>query len=110
MNFCSECNNMLYPKADKANRTLLLACRICDHKEEATNNCVYRNEIKHSVLERTHVSQDIASDPTLPRTKAAKCPSCGGREAAFFQSMTATTGMTLFYVCCTCGERWTHKI
>ncbi|KYQ93563.1 RNA polymerase II core subunit [Tieghemostelium lacteum] len=109
MNFCSECNNMLYPKSDKDSQTLILACRICDHKEDAPSNCVYVNEIKHSVIERTHVSQDIASDPTLPRTKAAKCPSCGGREAAFFRSMTATTGMTLFYVCCSCGEKWTHK-
>eukprot|EP01132_Coremiostelium_polycephalum_P009957 gene9957-12209_t len=100
---------MLYPKADRANRVLLLACRICDHKEEATQNCVYKNQIKHTISERTHISQDIASDPTLPHTKAAKCPSCGGREAAFFQSLTSATGMTLFYVCVTCGEKWTQK-
>ena len=25
--FCQECNNMLYPKEDKANRVLLYACR-----------------------------------------------------------------------------------
>lgn len=29
--FCQECNNMLYPKEDKANRVLLYACRSLAH-------------------------------------------------------------------------------
>ncbi|KAJ2706439.1 hypothetical protein FB645_001584 [Coemansia sp. IMI 203386] len=41
------CSNILYPCEDKANRTLLFACRNCDHKEESTNNCVYRHEVTH---------------------------------------------------------------
>jgi DNA-directed RNA polymerase II subunit RPB9 len=36
---------MLYPKEDKQNRTLLFACRNCDHQEEASNSCVYRHDI-----------------------------------------------------------------
>ncbi|EFA78575.1 RNA polymerase II core subunit [Heterostelium album PN500] len=99
MNFCGECNNLLYPIADKVNRELLLSCKICDHQEKASNNCVYRNEIKHSIEERTQISHDIASDPTLPRTKGSKCPACGGREAIFFQSMGQKSDkMTLFFI------------
>ncbi|KAL0368179.1 UNVERIFIED_CONTAM: DNA-directed RNA polymerases II, IV and V subunitB [Sesamum calycinum] len=79
-------NNILYPKEDKEQKILLYACRNCDHQEVADNNCVYRNEIHHSVGERTQVLQDVAADPTLPRTKSVRCASCGHGEAVFFQS------------------------
>ncbi|KAE9453266.1 hypothetical protein C3L33_14835, partial [Rhododendron williamsianum] len=54
-------------------------------QEVADNNCVYRNEIHHSVAERTQVLQDVAADPTLPRTKSVRCAQCGHGEAVFFQ-------------------------
>jgi len=36
---------MLYPKADKENKSLQYACRNCEHEERAEDYCVYRNEI-----------------------------------------------------------------
>ncbi|TVU23579.1 hypothetical protein EJB05_25953, partial [Eragrostis curvula] len=35
MKFCRECNNILYPKEDRANKILLFACRNCDHQATA---------------------------------------------------------------------------
>lgn len=32
--FCVECNNMLYPKEDKANRMLNYVCRNCGYSTE----------------------------------------------------------------------------
>ncbi|KAJ8444930.1 hypothetical protein Cgig2_029124 [Carnegiea gigantea] len=86
MKFCRECNNILYPKEDRDHKILLYACRNCDHQEVADNNCVYRNEIHHSAGERTQVLQDVAADPTLPRTKSVRCANCNHGEAVFFQS------------------------
>ncbi|KAK2644414.1 hypothetical protein Ddye_019609 [Dipteronia dyeriana] len=109
MKFCRECNNILYPKEDKDQKILLYACRNCDHQEVAENNCVYRNEVFHSVGERTQVLQDVAADPTLPRTKAVRCTKCQHGEAVFFQATSrGEEGMTLFFVCCNpnCGHRW----
>lgn len=54
-------------------------------QEVAENNCVYRNEIHHPVGERTQILQDVAADPTLPRTKAVRCAKCKHGEAVFFQ-------------------------
>ncbi|CAK7326374.1 unnamed protein product [Dovyalis caffra] len=85
MKFCRECNNILYPREDRDQKILLYACRNCDHQEVADNNCVYRNEVHHSVAERTQVLQDVAADPTLPRTKAVTCTVCKHPEAVFFQ-------------------------
>ncbi|CAN0855482.1 DNA-directed RNA polymerases II, IV and V subunit 9A [Linum grandiflorum] len=101
MKFCRECNNILYPKEDREERVLLYACRNCDHQvsfhrfissshfhyshEVAETYCVYRNEVHHSAAERTQVLQDVAADPTLPRTKDVKCAMCNHPEAVFFQ-------------------------
>ncbi|GMN55207.1 hypothetical protein TIFTF001_024320 [Ficus carica] len=104
-----ESNNILYPKEDRDQKILLYACRNCDHQEVADNNCVYRNEIHHSVGERTQVLQDVAADPTLPRTKSVRCAQCNHGEAVFFQATArGEEGMTLFFVCCNpnCGHRW----
>ncbi|KAI6694746.1 DNA-directed RNA polymerases II, IV and V subunit 9A [Syzygium oleosum] len=109
MKFCCECNNILYPKEDREQKILLFACRNCEHQEVADNYCVYRNEIHHSVGERTQVLQDVAADPTLPRTKSVRCAQCNHGEAVFFQATArGEEGMTLFFVCCNpnCGYRW----
>ncbi|XP_008796106.1 DNA-directed RNA polymerases II, IV and V subunit 9A-like [Phoenix dactylifera] len=109
MKFCRECNNILYPKEDKQKKILLFACRNCDYEEVADSFCVYRNEVHHAVGERTQILQDVANDPTLPRTKDVRCVKCDHPEAVFFQaSSRGEEGMTLFFVCCNpaCGYRW----
>ncbi|CAL9097944.1 unnamed protein product [Musa textilis] len=98
-------NNILYPKEDREQKILLYACRNCDHQEVADNNCVYRNEIHHSVGERTQVLQDVAADPTLPRTKSVRCAVCGHPEAVFFQVWTPCLGWCskfIFLDCLAC--------
>ncbi len=42
---------------------------LCEGRRLQTT-IVYRNEVFHSADERTQVLQDVASDPTLPRTNA----------------------------------------
>lgn len=64
-----------------------------------------RNEITHSHKERTVILQDVRADPTLPRTKDVTCPKCAHNEAVFFSASTEE-GMTLFFNCCKCGNRW----
>lgn len=45
LHFCSECNNLLYPKADPLRRIMVYACRICAYDEIGENQCVYRNDL-----------------------------------------------------------------
>lgn len=108
--FCSECNNMLYPKEDKERKKLLYACRNCDWKTNADNNCVYVNKITHEVDELARIVSDVIHDPTLPRTKDHPCPNCGHKEAVFFQgqSRRAEDDMRLYYVCTesACVHKW----
>lgn len=110
--FCQECNNMLYPKEDRENRVLLYACRNCDYKQPASNNCVYVNKITHDVDELSRIVPEVIHDPTLPRTKEHPCPRCKHREAVFFQgqSRRAEDDMRLYYVCTNgkCTHKWTE--
>ncbi|KAF9437489.1 DNA-directed RNA polymerase II core subunit rpb9 [Entomortierella beljakovae] len=112
--YCSECNNLLYPREDRSNpdvrtRSLMFACRNCDYQEKADNQCVYRNEILHAPTEQTLLVQDLSTDPTLPRTRT-RCAKCGHEEAVFFQAQGSgpDVKMTLYYICCNkaCGHRW----
>ncbi|GAB6025142.1 DNA-directed RNA polymerase II subunit RPB9 [Chamberlinius hualienensis] len=111
INFCPECNNMLYPQEDKASRTLLYVCRNCQHKELAENCCVYINKVQKEVDELTQVHSDIAKDPTLPRSDHP-CPKCGHKQSVFFQaySRRSEEEMGLYYVCTnkTCGNKWSE--
>ncbi|KAI9734499.1 MAG: hypothetical protein M1834_002099 [Cirrosporium novae-zelandiae] len=86
--FCRECSNMLYPKEDRANDTLMFACRTCQFSEPATSACVFRNRLETSVGDTAGVTQDVGSDPTS-------------------QQRSAETGMKLYYVCCSCGNVFT---
>lgn len=96
---------MLYPKEDKINQRLLYSCRNCDYTEIADSPIIYRNELMSSIGETAGVTQDIGSDPTLPRSDK-ECPKCSERDCVFFQSQQrrAETTMILFYVCTHCGH------
>ena len=108
--FCQECNNMLYPKQDSQNKILLYACRHCDHQQEATHSCVYRNDVRHIGKDFGVDYRELCSDPTLPRVYDADCPNgdCLKREAVFFMSrnIQRDTPLTLEFVCCGCYSNW----
>ena len=110
--FCPECNNMLYPKEDKQNKQLLYACRNCDYKALAINNCIYINKITTDVNELANINTDVIEDPAMPRSYDHPCPMCHRREAVFFQSdsVKAEDEMKLYYVCTkdNCKHRWTE--
>eukprot|EP00216_Chloropicon_sp_CCMP2111_P006683 CAMPEP_0198235392 /NCGR_PEP_ID=MMETSP1446-20131203/1289_1 /TAXON_ID=1461542 ORGANISM="Unidentified sp, Strain CCMP2111" /NCGR_SAMPLE_ID=MMETSP1446 /ASSEMBLY_ACC=CAM_ASM_001112 /LENGTH=110 /DNA_ID=CAMNT_0043916533 /DNA_START=34 /DNA_END=366 /DNA_ORIENTATION=+ len=108
MNFCPQCNNILYPKERKTEKVLNHHCMNCAYEERAKDGMIYRHKVQHSAAERTAVVTDVISDPTLPRTKEVVCPKCSNQEAVFFQSTSRNDAeaMTLYYVCTNCGDRW----
>ncbi|KAL5514591.1 hypothetical protein ACEPAG_1907 [Sanghuangporus baumii] len=109
LHFCSECNNMLYPKADQQRRVMVYACRICDYDEIGENKCVYRNDLLTVTKEQMGVIADVASDPTLSHSTDQTCPNCGHHDSVYFQdqSKRRETRMILFYVCTNCSTPFT---
>ena len=110
MRFCPHDSSMLYPKEDKRNRKLTYACRLCQYYEETDNFLIYKNIIKKEVGNVLHtVPSAVSDDPTLARSKQARCSNCGHNEAVFFQSDTKDTrsdSLALIFVCCNCDFKW----
>ncbi|CAO1613660.1 unnamed protein product [Jaminaea pallidilutea] len=104
LNFCAECNNLLYPEVDRSNHVLLYSCRNCNYREEARENIVFRNDLKSVTKEQPGVIDSIRTDPTLPRRHDHICPECGHSESVYFQdqSKRIQNRMILFYVCTNC--------
>ncbi|KAJ7506987.1 hypothetical protein B0H11DRAFT_188074 [Mycena galericulata] len=126
LHFCSECNNLLYPKADQQRRIMVYACRICTYDELGENKCVYRNDLLTVTKEQVGVTTDLGTDPTLvtpsrfrpdfphslPFSQAHSnipCPKCGHEDAVLYQdqSKRKETRMILFYVCVKCNHSFT---
>ncbi|KAJ7064822.1 hypothetical protein C8F01DRAFT_1128324 [Mycena amicta] len=109
LSFCSECNNLLYPKADPQRRIMVYACRICPYEEDGGNRArVYRNDLLTVTKEQVGVTTDLGTDPTLAHSNIA-CPNCGNEDAVFYQdqSKRKETRMILFFVCVKCNHNFT---
>ncbi|KAF7318871.1 DNA-directed RNA polymerase subunit [Mycena chlorophos] len=109
LSFCSECNNLLYPKADPQRRLMVYACRICPYEETGVDRpCVYRNDLLTVTKEQVGVTTDLGTDPTLAHSNIP-CPNCGHEDAVFYQdqSKRKETRMILFFVCVKCNHSFT---
>ena len=103
---CSECGNMLYPKEDKAARSLKRVCRHCHRESDADANLVFVNEL-HPTAKSVDAGSDMVKDPTLPHAKGVECPNCQHDEAVFFQApMKGDAAMKLIFMCIKCAHRW----
>ena len=78
MNFCSNCNFMLYPVEDVKEKKLKFKCKHCfeetliEEKNEQQYT-VMNNEIKLSTVAKK-IDPAIVNDPTYSRTKLKSCP------------------------------------
>jgi len=106
MQFCRECNNLLYPKENRLEKRLYFACRNCPYKQEADTTCVYVNDIKQATTGSLNIHRDIILDPSLKRTHAVRCSVCGGDESCFFAR--SDEKMELVFICTNpdCAHWW----
>ncbi|KAM0674156.1 hypothetical protein GVAV_002229 [Gurleya vavrai] len=112
LHFCSECNNILYPKEDKDQQILFLSCRNCEHIEEAKSPVISQIKISQQAKGSTisSHSKDLATDKTLPRTDLKKCPKCGKSNAVYFQTKDRQEeALEIHFVCCECDTMWSSN-
>ncbi|KAI0258562.1 hypothetical protein BC834DRAFT_871643 [Gloeopeniophorella convolvens] len=112
LHFCSECNNLLYPKAEQQRRTMVYACRICPNVDETVDNgLVYRNDLLNVTREQPGVTTDLPQDTTLAHA-TLPCPQCGNEDSVKYQdqSKRKETRMILFYVCTRCNHSYEENL
>lgn len=117
MEFCDNCQNMLYMKAAE-DFTLIKYCRHCDFKREIPPNNGSAIRITRTMyseddlLYMQHQNRFLKYDPTLPRVHdpAIVCPNkeCSGLKEKPNVSYVKYHPVDLkyFYCCNYCGETW----
>ncbi|KAJ3185094.1 DNA-directed RNA polymerase II core subunit rpb9 [Geranomyces variabilis] len=104
--FCSECNNLLYPREERSMRRLMFGCRHCSHEEEAEHTQVYEHVVSAVAREMKVEGTDLLVDPTVPQ-KRKMCPNCNAmRDAIFYPSRSKAREVTmkLTYICTVCRQ------
>ena len=117
MNFCTNCQNMLYIQLKDDNKNeLLYYCRNCDHKEPISNDnlCVSKSNLKHATINYENtINRYTKLDPTLPRSSKIKCPNedciCNtdnqiSREVIYIRY--DDTNVKYIYLCSHCDTVW----
>lgn len=107
LKFCPETNDLLYPREDKERRVLEYYCKTCNYCVQAdpAEWCVYVSNTVVDEKDKINTLYDVTADPTLPRTRDVRCPRCNHNEAVFVSEPTEQ-GMTLYFHCINCREKW----
>lgn len=109
MNFCEDCDNMLYVDIDE-NDILTYKCKTCERKYDSSinkNNCVYEESFDNdSIKKETLINNYTFDDPTLPKAKGIKCPNdnCSSKKSNIVYINYDNKNMKYIYVCLDCRK------
>ena len=113
MNFCKECENMLYIKLKKCDEDkLIYYCRKCGYEEtnfSEDNICVLKTNLKKNTIKIDHlVNEYTKMDPTLPHINNVPCPNteCEATENDVIFMRYDHNNMKFLYICVHCDHIW----
>ena len=118
MNFCPECDNLLYYMTSGEVRSHY--CKNCGYKREITtlnpeNSLVYENYIKEQPLHYDFVVNEFTkNDPTLPKSSTIVCPNkeclCNKEPEKYKRDVRYIKhdpeSMKFIYICVLCDTKW----
>ena len=121
MEFCKDCNNLLYLKIVKKDNDVELhhQCANCKSNiitQSKDNKCIYTKPYDIDKLKYYIKRKDnLKYDPTIPHIDILPCPSrsCPSNTGAqkndvLFVCLDNIKLLNL-YVCMNCNEHWTNK-
>jgi DNA-directed RNA polymerase subunit M/transcription elongation factor TFIIS len=116
MNFCSNCDNMLFVKLSQENSNdLVNYCRNCGNEEPPSieNLCVFKNNLKKNDTKyQNYINEYTKLDPTLPRITTIKCPNqdCLSNKEEDKREVISVryddSKLKYVYLCATCDYVW----
>ena len=112
INFCPECDNMLYMriKNDDDVNKLVNYCKNCgyQHDIKSSNNCIYDNNFVavDNILKENSINRYTTLDPTLPKAKGIKCPNerCPSANPEIVYVNYNENKMKYTYICLDCKQ------
>ncbi len=110
MEFCQDCNNMLYLnilKEEGSESKLEYYCKNCNYKCDNTNkdSCVYNiNYNMDNIKKHSFINKYIYDDVTLPSAVGVKCPNsqCPKAEPNIKYIKYDDENMKFIYICLDC--------
>ena len=114
--FCPECDNMLYMKIKNEDDTnkLINYCKNCGYHTDIKkiNHCIYDNNFVavDTILKENSINRYTTLDPTLPKAKGIKCPNanCPSATPDIVYVNYNENKMKYTYICLDCkaaGEK-----
>jgi DNA-directed RNA polymerase I subunit RPA12 len=109
VDFCPECNAILYPKK-KEDGTTYLICKACHYErplhDENIAAFMLTNKLDHS-LDKTLIKDDAYYEEVYGKQDHARdCPRCGAKMIMQVrQTRRADEGPTIFYTCIKCNKQ-----
>lgn len=98
---------MLYPKEDKEDKQLFMACKTCEHFEEAKSSTTYCVNYEKKRITNAILPIDIVNDHTLPHIRET-CPRCSNKEAVMYygDEIDGEIAFLVYYACTSCYNIW----
>jgi len=112
MNFCPECDSMLYYVEE--NNKLMNKCNICGYKDVSDSKVISSNVYKKENIQEINTKNYNIYDVSLSRTIHKECPNedCASRknkvlqESVFYSDLLT---MKLVYNCVVCNTKWQYS-
>lgn len=110
MEFCEDCNNMLYLKIIKTEDSeskLEYNCKNCNYSCDNSNkdSCVFStNYNMDNIKKESFINKYVYEDITLPRAVGIKCPNskCPKKDPEIIYIKYDDDNMKFIYICLDC--------
>jgi len=119
VNFCDNCDNLLYIYSDEENKSLYLGCKVCGEKKDYSDGkCIYSNEFNIDLSETINHNENLIHDITLPRIKDNKNIKCINQECESIKENKSSNvlyikydheNLKYLYVCKYCNQKWKNN-
>ncbi len=116
MNFCNNCENMLYIKLQsETSDELVNYCRNCGTVQPISteNLCILKTSYKRNEdIYINSINEYTKLDPTLPRINNIKCPNVecisnkDDEKREIIYVRYDDTKIKYVYLCCACDHTW----
>lgn len=110
MNFCDDCDDMLYIKIDFETNELNYTCKTCGKLYDAKinkTNCVHEETYDIDTIKKeSFLNKYTFDDPTLPKAVGIKCPNdnCPSKKPNIVYLNYDNKNMKYIYVCMDCRK------
>ena len=116
--FCKQCDNLLFIYSDETDNKLYLGCKCCGGKEEyKENGCIFSNNYDINSSETINQNKFLEHDITLPHIKNNTNIKCPNEECISITESKPSDiryikydydTMKYLYICKHCSQKWTN--